>query len=364
MKIVFASTNYHKCNQMNKLLQNHEVISISEYCDNFDVVENGDSYEENALIKARAAFKLCQMPVFADDSGINVAALDNGPGILSARFIGKNVSQELKNETIIKICHEKNIFDASFTCVIAYIDQNGQEYIFRYDLPGTIAQVARGNDGFGYNPIFIPENETLTMAEMDEDKMVALSHRGKAIALFLDFLAKKRQIHVVLYEPEIPQNTGNIMRTCAATGSKLHLIKPLGFQLDEARMRRSGMDYIDQLTYQVYENWEDFTKQNPSDNYYFLTRYGKKAPSEFNYPNDDIYFVLGKESTGIDKTILRNHLNNCMRLPMKPEARSLNLSNCAAIIVYEALRQNNYEDLSFTEVLKGENFLEESFNEE
>ncbi|MGM9879323.1 MAG: tRNA (cytidine(34)-2'-O)-methyltransferase [Bacilli bacterium] len=167
-------------------------------------------------------------------------------------------------------------------------------------------------------------------------------------------------INVVLFEPEIPQNTGNIMRTCVATGSKLHLIKPLGFSLDEKSIKRSGANYIDKLDYKVYENYEDFESKNPGV-YYYFTRYGKKTHSDFDYSNKDenIYLVFGKESSGIDKKILKNNLDKCMRIPMTGDVRSLNLSNCVAIVVYEVLRQQNYNDLLRFEPFKGENFLEE-----
>lgn len=166
-------------------------------------------------------------------------------------------------------------------------------------------------------------------------------------------------IHVVLFEPEIPQNTGNIMRTCMASNSKLHLIEPLGFQLDEKHLKRSAMDYVNELDYTLYPNWEAFTAANPSDHYFYMTRYGKKAPSEFDFTKveGDIYLILGKESTGIPKEILQHQLDHCMRLPMVPQARSLNLSNCAAIIVYEVLRQLGYPELSTHEVIKGEDWL-------
>ncbi|MBB5183759.1 tRNA (cytidine(34)-2'-O)-methyltransferase [Catenisphaera adipataccumulans] len=167
-------------------------------------------------------------------------------------------------------------------------------------------------------------------------------------------------IHVVLYEPEIPGNTGNIIRTCMATCSKLHLIEPLGFLLDEKHLRRAGMDYIKETDIEIHPNWEDFVNKNPADHYYCMTRYGKKAPSEFDFTKEqgDIYLILGKESTGIDKHILKQHMDTCMRLPMKADARSLNLSNCAAIVVYEVLRQLDYPNLSRTEQLKGPDFLE------
>ena len=171
-------------------------------------------------------------------------------------------------------------------------------------------------------------------------------------------------LNVVLYEPEIPTNTGNIMRTCVATNTKLHLIKPLGFSLDESSIKRSGVNYIDKLDCVVYENFEDFKSKNPGT-YYYFTRYGKKPHTSFDYSNknENIYLIFGKESTGIDKKILKNNLDYCMRIPMTSNVRSLNLSNCVAIVLYEVLRQQDYHDLLRTEPHKGEDFLEK-YNEE
>ena len=166
-------------------------------------------------------------------------------------------------------------------------------------------------------------------------------------------------INVVLYEPEIPQNTGNIMRTCVATNTKLHLIKPLGFSLDDKVVKRSGANYINDCDYKLYENWDDFVSKNKGT-FYFLTRYGHKPHSSFNYSNKDenIYFVFGKESTGIPKEILKDHLDTCLRMPMTDKVRALNVSNTVAIMVYEALRQRNYDDLFFDEPFKGVDYLE------
>ena len=166
-------------------------------------------------------------------------------------------------------------------------------------------------------------------------------------------------LNVVLFEPEIPQNTGNIMRTCVATGTKLHLIKPLGFSLDEKVVRRSGANYIDDCDYTVYENFEDFLAKNKGK-FYFLTRYGRRPHSSFDYSNKDenIYLIFGKESTGIPKEILKDHLDTCMRIPMTDKVRALNLSNCVAIMVYEALRQQDYPNLLREELFKGADYLE------
>lgn len=166
-------------------------------------------------------------------------------------------------------------------------------------------------------------------------------------------------INVVLYEPEIPGNTGNIMRTCAGTNVKLHLIKPLGFSLEDKYIKRSGVNYIDHCDYTVYENFDDFKSKNKGT-YYYLTRYGRKPHTSFDYSNKDekIYLIFGKESTGIPKEILKEDLNHCMRIPMNSNIRALNLSNSVAIMVYEVLRQRNYPDLLFEEPFKGNDYLE------
>jgi tRNA (cytidine/uridine-2'-O-)-methyltransferase len=164
-------------------------------------------------------------------------------------------------------------------------------------------------------------------------------------------------INIVLYEPEIPQNTGNIMRTCSVFEMDLHLIEPLGFSLDEKHLRRSGMDYIEDLHYQVYKNWDEF-KEGKKGQFDFFTRYGLRSFEECVFDKDkDIFLVFGKESTGIDKKILKENLDQCYRIPMRSDARSLNLSNCVAIGAYECMRQIGFGDLSDREMIKGEDFL-------
>lgn len=165
-------------------------------------------------------------------------------------------------------------------------------------------------------------------------------------------------VNVVLYEPEIPQNTGNIMRTCAATNTKLHLIKPLGFSLDEKSIKRSGANYVNECDYVLYDNYEDFLNKNDGEFYYF-TRYGKKPHTSFDYSDSkkNIYLIFGKESTGIPKDILKEHLDYCMRIPMTDKVRALNLSNCVAVVVYEVLRQQDYNGLLFTEPFKGSDYI-------
>ncbi len=167
-------------------------------------------------------------------------------------------------------------------------------------------------------------------------------------------------LNVVLFEPEIPGNTGNIMRTCVATHSNLHLIKPLGFSLEEKYIKRSGVNYIENCHYTVYENWQDFESKNQGT-FYFYTRYGHKPHSDYDYhdPEENIYLIFGKESTGIPRSILKPHLDHCARIPMTNQVRALNLSNSVAIVLYEALRQQQYIDLLRDDPHKGNRFIEE-----
>lgn len=164
--------------------------------------------------------------------------------------------------------------------------------------------------------------------------------------------------HIVLYQPEIPQNTGNIMRTCAGTNTKLHLIKPLGFSLDEKHLRRSAVNYFENCNYQVYEDFSDFVNKNKGQ-YYFLTRYGTNTYTDYNFSNtnEDIYLIFGKESTGIPKEILSNDLEHCLRIPTNDKIRALNLSNCVAIVLFEVLRQQKFNELLRSDPFKGENYL-------
>ena len=168
-------------------------------------------------------------------------------------------------------------------------------------------------------------------------------------------------INIVLYEPEIPANTGNIMRTCVATHSHLHLIKPLGFSLEDKYIKRCGVNYIDKCIYTVYDSIDEFFEKNKGE-YYFLTRYGHKPHSSFDYSdkNKDYYFFFGKESTGIPPHVLKPYIDRCMRIPMTSDVRALNVSNAVAIMTYEALRQQDYLDLLRDEPHKSKTFIEES----
>ena len=152
------------------------------------------------------------------------------------------------------------------------------------------------------------------------------------------------KINIVLHEPEIPQNTGNIARTCAATGAALHLIRPLGFAIDDRKLKRAGLDYWHQLDITYYDGLDDFYAKNPeAEVYYFST----KAPhlyTEIEYPNP-VFIMFGKETKGLPEELLHDNPDHCVRLPMREGLRSLNLSNSVAIAVYEILRQGNFADL-------------------
>ena len=167
-------------------------------------------------------------------------------------------------------------------------------------------------------------------------------------------------INIVLYEPEIPQNTGNIMRTCAGTYTKLHLIRPFGFSLNDKYLKRSGVNYIEYCDYEIYDDYNDFISKNKDGEFYYLTRYGKKPHSSFDFSDSEknIYLIFGKESTGIPKKILSEHLDRCLRIPTNSNIRALNLSNCVALVLFEVLRQQGYPNLSTVEIIKGEDYLE------
>ncbi len=152
------------------------------------------------------------------------------------------------------------------------------------------------------------------------------------------------KINIVLHEPEIPQNTGNIARTCAATGAALHLIRPLGFAIDDRKLKRAGLDYWHQLDITYYDGLDDFYAKNPAAEVYYFSTKAPHLYTEIEYPNP-VYIMFGKETKGLPEDLLHNNPDRCVRLPMREGLRSLNLSNSVAIAVYEILRQGNFADL-------------------
>ena len=151
-------------------------------------------------------------------------------------------------------------------------------------------------------------------------------------------------MHIVLYQPEIPANTGNIGRTCVATGTSLHLIEPLGFRINEKELRRAGMDYWEHLDVTRYVNYAEFQEKHPGAKIWMATTKAKHTYTQVKYGPDD-FIMFGRESAGITEEILVENEENCLRIPMLPAIRSLNLSNSAAIVLYEALRQNDFHDM-------------------
>ncbi len=152
-------------------------------------------------------------------------------------------------------------------------------------------------------------------------------------------------LNIVLVEPQIPQNTGNISRTCAVTGARLHLVRPFGFEITDRHLKRAGLDYWDKLDISYYDDLDDFFSRNIGGNYFYFTTKGKKVHSEAEYP-DNSYLIFGREDKGLPEKLLYDNPESCIRIPMRNELRSLNLSNSAAIAVYEVLRQWDYPDLS------------------
>ena len=153
-----------------------------------------------------------------------------------------------------------------------------------------------------------------------------------------------KNINIVLVEPEIPQNTGNIARTCAATGASLHLVKPLGFEIDDRKLKRAGLDYWDKLDITYYENLDDFFEKNPDAEFYCFTTKARHCSTDIKYP-EKVFLMFGKETKGLPEELLFANPDRCVRIPMRDTLRSLNLSNSAAIAVYEVLRQRNFDGL-------------------
>ncbi len=152
------------------------------------------------------------------------------------------------------------------------------------------------------------------------------------------------KLNIVLFEPQIPQNTGNISRTCACTGARLHLVGPMGFEIDDKKLKRAGLDYWSYLDITYYDSTKDFFQKNPDALCYFFTTKARHVYSDIAYP-DDCYLIFGREDAGIDEKILLQHPEHCVRLPMRSNLRSLNLSNTVAVATYEVLRQWEFPTL-------------------
>lgn len=151
-------------------------------------------------------------------------------------------------------------------------------------------------------------------------------------------------VNVVLVEPEIPQNTGNIVRTCAAVGARLHLVRPLGFSVEDRYLKRAGLDYWDKADIQYHDSFQEFKEKNLGKDIYYATTKAVNTYADIRYP-EEVFLVFGKETAGLPEELLRENKDRCIRIPMKPDIRSLNLSNSVAVVVFEALRQRGFEGL-------------------
>jgi tRNA (cytidine/uridine-2'-O-)-methyltransferase len=171
-------------------------------------------------------------------------------------------------------------------------------------------------------------------------------------------------LNIVLHSPEIPANTGNIGRTCVALNAKLHLIKPLGFEISDKSVKRAGLDYWNDLSYFIYDDYEEFKKKNKIDKIFFLTRHGKYNYARMDYKlkineDENLYIVFGSESTGLPKDLLLENIDKTVRIPMSEKVRSANLSNCVFLLAYEAMKQNDFPELLEFDKQKGREFLYE-----
>jgi len=166
-------------------------------------------------------------------------------------------------------------------------------------------------------------------------------------------------LHIILYQPEMPANVGNIMRTAVAIDATLHIIGPTPIKFDDKNLKRAGMDYVQDLSFSVYESLADFLKKHHDKNIFYVSRYSSKNYTEFNYGrfDDGIYVMFGNESYGLPIELLRQHKENTVRIPMVASARSLNLSNAVAIVSYEILRQQGFYNLATCEIIKGDDYL-------
>lgn len=155
-------------------------------------------------------------------------------------------------------------------------------------------------------------------------------------------------LHVVLYQPEIPANTGNIARTCAATNTVLHLIRPLGFSTDDKMLKRAGLDYWKYVDVRYYDSLDIFLASYPEEDFYFITKFGEHYYHEFDFSDSekDYFFIFGRETNGLPERVHKRFKNRCLRIPMTGEVRALNLSNTACMLVYEALRQQNFPKMN------------------
>lgn len=193
-KILLATSNAHKVEEFKEMLEpfGYTITSLLDFDEEFDIEETGTTFEENALIKAKTMHDKLGIAVIADDSGLMVNALDGAPGIYSARFMGKDTSYDIKNQYIIDQCKDAEDKGCQFVCAIAYVEENGESHVFTGIVEGIVADHIEGEKGFGYDPIFYYPPYKTTLANVSEEQKNAVSHRGRALKQFVDFIEKRK----------------------------------------------------------------------------------------------------------------------------------------------------------------------------
>jgi len=351
MKIIVATGNRGKVTEIKELMGGlGEVLSMKELNIISDPEETGKTFTENAFIKANALMEILKdsekedFMVIADDSGLCVEALDERPGIFSARYAGEEASDSDRIQKLLGEMSGISKRNAKFVCAAVAVCSDGRRFSEIGEVHGCILEEPAGKGGFGYDPIFYHMGYEKSFGELSETEKNIVSHRGKAFRRLSQNFSKLKSVNIVLVEPEIPQNTGTIARTCAATGAKLHLVRPFGFEITDKNLKRAGLDYWQDVDISYYDSFEEVVEKNPLGKFFYASTKALNNYSEVQY-TEDTFIVFGKESKGLPEDLLYENQDKCVRIPMRKNIRSLNLSNAVNIIVYEIYRQGDFEGL-------------------
>lgn len=359
MIIVVATGNSGKVREIKEIMGHlGQVLSMKEVGCSSDPEESGSTFTENAFIKAEALLALLKqkaeyrdrsdLVVIADDSGLCVEALDGAPGIYSARYAGEGASDR---QLIGKLLREmqgipEHKRQAKFVCAAVAICGDGRRFSEEGTVSGRILQEPMGQAGFGYDPVFWHPEYQNSFGLLSEEEKNAVSHRGMAFRKLSEQLSLVglSRPNIVLVEPEIPQNTGTIARTCAATGAKLHLVRPLGFEINDKYLKRAGLDYWSEVDISYYDSFQQVKDRHPEGTFFYASTKARQTYAEVAYPRNP-FLVFGKETKGLPEALLRQNPQTCIRIPMRESIRSLNLSNSVNIILYEVYRQSHFAGL-------------------
>lgn len=369
MRVVVATGNKGKIREIKEILgENIEVLSTKDAGCVSEPEENGITFLENAFIKADALFQeMVQKPeytenpqmqkelvVLADDSGLCVDALNGAPGVYTARYAGEhatdpeNIEKLLSTLRELGTCNQPEQRKAKFVCAAVAVCGDGRRLFRLGEVEGVIAEAPVGEEGFGYDPVFFHEGYGKGFGQLTQEEKNAVSHRGKAFrdlaAVLLADRAPTCNLNIVLVEPEIPQNTGNIVRTCAATGAKLHLVRPLGFSVEDKYLKRAGLDYWNEAEIHYYDSFEEVKQRHPEGHFYYASTKAVNTYADVAYP-ENTFVVFGKETKGLPEQLLFENKEDCIRIPMRQSIRSLNLANSVNIILYEVYRQYDFAGL-------------------